>query len=78
MKGENQMKKYAEHVFVFLRRFHPLERLNLYLDDILIFGGLACIVGATFLLSKIIGLYVLGFCLLLLGIFVATHPSEGR
>lgn len=52
--------------------------LNLYLDDILIFGGLACIVGATFLLSKIAGLYVLGVCLLLLGIFVATHPSEGR
>lgn len=54
------------------------EWLDSYLDDIFIFGGLACIVGATFLLSGIAGMYVLGFCLLLLGIFVATHPSEGR
>lgn len=61
-----------------IRKLHPLRWLNAYLEDLFIFGGLACIVTATFLLSKIAGLYVLGFCLLMLGIFVATHPAERR
>jgi membrane-bound ClpP family serine protease len=45
-----------------------------YIEDILIFSGLILIVIATFLLSKIIGLYVLGLILFGLGIFFSRHP----
>lgn len=47
-----------------------------YLEDILIFSGLAVIVATTFLVSKIIGLYVLGFVLFGLGAFFARHPPR--
>lgn len=49
-----------------------------YIEDILIFSGLAVIVATTFLVSKIIGLYVLGFVLFGLGAFFARHPPRKR
>lgn len=45
-----------------------------FLEDILIFSGLTCIVIATFLLSKIAGIYVLGIALLGLGIYFTKCP----
>lgn len=47
-----------------------------YIEDLLIFSGLALIVGATFLLSKIIGMYVLGFILFALGVFFSRYPPR--
>lgn len=48
--------------------------LNSCIEDILILSGLACIVIATFLLSKIAGIYVLGFTLVGLGIYFTKCP----
>lgn len=49
-----------------------------YIEDILIFIGLTCIVIATFLLSKIAGMYVLGSALLGLGIYFTKCPLRKR
>jgi hypothetical protein len=45
-----------------------------FIEDIFIFGGLFFIVFATFMISKIIGFYVLGVCLLGLGIWFTRNP----
>jgi len=45
-----------------------------YIEDILIFSGLALIIATTFLVSKILGMYVLGFVLFGLGVFFTRHP----
>jgi hypothetical protein len=47
-----------------------------YIEDILILGGLTIIVMATFLVSKVIGLYVLGTTMFGLGIFFSRHPPR--
>lgn len=47
-----------------------------YIEDILIFSGLILIVIATFLLSKIIGMYALGAILFGIGIFLSRHPPK--
>jgi len=50
-----------------------------YIEDILIIGGLAFIVIATFLWSMIGGIYAAGCCLLGLGVFFAKYPAgRGR
>lgn len=48
-----------------------------YLDDVLILGGLTIIVTATFLISKIIGIYILGVVLFGLGVFFSRYPPRG-
>lgn len=50
--------------------------LNNCIEDILILSGLTCIVIATFLLSKIVGVYVLGVALLGLGIYFTKYPPR--
>lgn len=50
--------------------------LTLYIEDILIICGLTLIVIATFLLSKIAGLYCLGGCLFVLGVYFAVFPIK--
>ena len=47
-----------------------------YIEDIFIISGLALIVIATFLLSKIIGMYVLGIILFGIGVFFSRHPPR--
>jgi len=47
-----------------------------YIEDFFIISGLILIVIATFLLSKIIGMYVLGVVLLGIGIFLSRHPPK--
>lgn len=47
-----------------------------YIEDICILGGLYFIIKATFLLSKIGGLYVLGACLLIIGIWFTRNPTK--
>lgn len=47
-----------------------------YIEDILIFSGLTLMVGTTFLLSKIAGLYCLSVVLLSLGVYFAKNPPE--
>jgi hypothetical protein len=49
-----------------------------YIEDILIVSGLIVIVKATFLLSKLAGLYCLGGILLVLGVIVSIKPPKGR
>ena len=49
-----------------------------YIEDILILGGLACIVRATFLWSEIAGIYALGVSLFGLGVFFAKFPYKRR
>jgi len=48
-----------------------------YIEDILIISGLILIVLATFLLSKIAGMYALGITLFGIGIFFSRHPPRG-
>lgn len=48
-----------------------------YIEDILIFSGLVVITVATFLLSVIAGLYVLGALLVALGCYLAKYPIKG-
>lgn len=45
-----------------------------YIEDILIFSGLAIIAFTTFLISKIAGLYVTGFILFGLGVYFSKYP----
>jgi hypothetical protein len=47
-----------------------------YIEDIFILSGLTIIVIATFLISKIIGLYVLGTVLFGLGIYFSISPPR--
>jgi hypothetical protein len=47
-----------------------------YLEDILIFSGLIAIIIATFLLSKIAGIYCLGGCLFGLGVYFTKFPTK--
>ena len=47
-----------------------------YIEDIFIIGGLILIVIATFLISRIIGTYVLGMVLFGIGIFLSRHPPK--
>lgn len=54
------------------------EFIKKFIEDILILGGLTVIVIATFLLSKIAGLYCLGVVLLGVGIYFSINPPERR
>jgi len=47
-----------------------------YLEDVLIFSGLSIMVIATFLLSKIAGMYCLGGVLLGLGAYFIKFPTK--
>lgn len=47
-----------------------------YIDDVLILGGLAAIVAATFMLSVIAGIYAFGVCMLALGVWFAKNPIQ--
>lgn len=47
-----------------------------YIEDIFIISGLLLIVIATFLVSKIAGIYVLGIILFGIGIFFSRHPPR--
>lgn len=54
-----------------------LQRLiSKYIEDICILSGLYFIIKATFLLSKIGGLYALGACLLIIGIWFIRNPAK--
>lgn len=55
-----------------------IKKIVNYIEDIFIFSGLVLIVIATFLLSKIIGMYVLGGTLFSLGMFFAKNPPVKR
>lgn len=47
-----------------------------YLEDILIISGLLIIMAATFLISKIIGLYITGAVLFGLGVYFSRNPLK--
>ena len=72
------MNKVFKYVLENIKKFHPLAFINQYLEDILIISGLAFIVKATFLLSKIAGLYCIGVFLLGLGIYFTKYPLQRR
>jgi hypothetical protein len=55
-----------------------LQFLLEYLEDFLIFMGLITILGATFALNIIAGVYLLGFIFLILGVYFAKFPPKGR
>jgi len=55
-----------------------LRRLGDYAEDVLIISGLGFIVWASFLVGRILGLYVLGVVLVGLGWFLARSPTGGR
>lgn len=57
------------------KRFNSMINLiKKYLEDILILSGLSIIVIATFLISKIAGLYVTGAVLFGLGVYFSKFP----
>ena len=45
-----------------------------YIEDIFIFCGLGLIIVTTFFVSKIAGLYLLGFILIGLGLYFSRNP----
>ena len=53
-----------------------MKFLRKYIEDILILGGLAVIVGTTFFISMVIGFYVLGSALVGVGVYLAKYPPE--
>lgn len=53
-----------------------MKFLRKYIEDILILGGLAVIVGTTFFINMIIGFYVLGSVLIGVGVYLAKYPPE--
>lgn len=53
-----------------------MKFLRKYIEDMLILGGLAIIVGTTFFISIKIGFYTLGVSLVGIGIYVARHPPK--
>lgn len=72
------MKKVLVGIKNNLKKINILKVITKYLEDILIVSGLIVIVKATFLLSKLAGLYCLGGILLVLGIIVSIKPPKGR
>jgi hypothetical protein len=55
-----------------------LKFINKYIEDILIFSGLAAIVAATFMLSIIAGVYCFGVALLVIGVLLAKYPGRSK
>lgn len=55
-----------------LQRF--LEFIGRYIEDLLIFSGISCIVYATFQIGITAGFYCLGGCLLALGVYFTKNP----
>ncbi|AKF92736.1 DUF1056 domain-containing protein [Brevibacillus laterosporus] len=53
-----------------------IQFLCLFIEDILILSGCACITTATYLLNGIAGLYVSGVFLCLLGFLIGKKLSE--
>lgn len=49
-----------------------------YIEDILIFSGLLVIIIATFLVARIIGLYITGLILFGLGVYFSRNPLKER
>ncbi len=72
------MKKVFERLNKLMKSINIGQFLIKYIEDMLIVSGLAVLVGTTFLLSKILGLYSLGVVLLGLGIYLAKYPPGRR
>ncbi|MDI3477486.1 MAG: hypothetical protein PWQ59_1011 [Thermoanaerobacterium sp.] len=53
-----------------------MKKILEHIEDILVFSGLFLIVLSTFLINKIIGLYVLGVVLFGLGIHFTKYPPR--
>ncbi|WP_169798782.1 hypothetical protein [Clostridium tepidiprofundi] len=51
-----------------------MKFIKRYIEDILVLGGLTIIVLATFLLSKIAGLYATGVIMFGLGVYFSKYP----
>lgn len=51
--------------------------LSRYIEDLLIFSGLFCLVFATFQVGRIAGFYCLGGILLALGVYFTKNPTGG-
>lgn len=72
------MKKILKIALNSIKKLHLLAFIMGYLEDILIISGLTFIVKATFLLSKIAGIYCIGVFLLALGIYFTKFPPQRR
>lgn len=72
------MKKIIELIKNMSKNVHPIMFIIKYLEDLLIISGLIVIIKATFLLSKIGGMYALGLVLLGLGAYFTKYPLQGR
>lgn len=53
-----------------------MKKLNNYIEDILIIIGMFLIVCATYLLSFVAAIYVLGSFFLLLGVYFSLNPPK--
>lgn len=49
-----------------------------YAEDLLIVAGLGCIIGASFLIGMVLGLYTLGVVLVGVGVLIARGMVGGR
>lgn len=59
-----------------------LNEIKLFIDlniiEILLVIGLSFIVAATFIINKILCLYLIGFIFISLAVFLIKYPSKGR
>jgi membrane-bound ClpP family serine protease len=55
-----------------------LSILGKYAEDFFIILGLVFIVAASFMISRIFGMYILGLVLLLVGLLMAIKPKGRR
>jgi hypothetical protein len=70
------VKKVIKNFKNWLFKLHIGRIICLIYEDILIFTGLYFIILATFMLSKIAGLYCLGGLLLGLGVYFGLFPIK--
>ncbi len=69
-----KLKKAFKALIKWLLDFHLGLLLASFIEDIFIFSGLGFIIWATFLLSNIAGLYALGACLIIIGVYLTRNP----
>ncbi|MCP3738809.1 hypothetical protein [Rossellomorea sp. BNER] len=55
-----------------------MKQIKNYIEDVLIFVGIILITSATYLISFVASIYVLGGFLILLGIFFSLNPPSNK
>jgi hypothetical protein len=71
-----KLKNAFKSLGMWLLTLHLGLLLASIMEDIFILSGLGFIIWATFLLSKIAGIYILGATLVIIGLYLARYPTR--